>query len=135
MQVDHEIRDGRIDAHLAEYLLVQCELIGLQIDAGEQRVFFQHEVCDASLIKHISLFKLGDFLHALKQEEQLRGERCLLPVLIEPLQKRVQLSLFKQQVVVKGIGDAPREGGFAHTNGTLHRNVARHRSAAQRDAG
>ena len=114
--------------------LVECELIGLQIDAGEQWIFLQHEVRDARLIKHISLFKLGDFLNALKQEEQLRGERCLLPILIETLEKRVQFGLFKEQIVVKGIGDAAGEGGFTHADRSLHCDVARHRSAAQRDA-
>ena len=35
---------------------------------------------------------------------------------------------------IKGIGDATREGCFADATGSLHCNVARHRSAAQRDA-
>ena len=55
LQVDHQIRRRRVKGHLRIDLPVQRQLIGVQIQFGEQAIFVRHKIGDHTGGKQIAL--------------------------------------------------------------------------------
>src|SRR5262245_30803663 len=97
----------------------------IEIELGEQPVLLQQEVCDANGREHVALANLLDLPRPLKQKEQLRGQRRVPPVAIEPLEKRVLLRLLEDQLTRKALRQPFREARLADADRTLDDDVAR----------
>ena len=73
--------------------------------------------------KQVALLQILHLRAALKQEEQLGGERVALGVLIKAWQKRVFSGIFDQQFRLQVRGNALGQAGFADADGAFNGDV------------
>src|SRR5262245_47149063 len=125
LQINDQIRCRRIQLERVRDLVVETELVGIEIELGEEPVFLQQEVGYTNRREHVALPNLLDLARALKQEEQLRRQRRLPPVAIEPLEERVLLRLLEYQLAREALRQPFRETRLADADRTFDDDVAR----------
>ena len=116
LQVDDEIRRRRIELERLGDLLVQTELVRIEIELGEELVLLQQEIGDPHGREHVALANLLDLPSALEQEEQLRWQRRVAPILVEALEKRVLLGLLEDQLAREALREPLRETRLAYAD-------------------
>ena len=124
LQVNHQVRDRRVDREALVYLLIQRVFLVIEGHAREQPVLVEQEIRDPHRCEQIGLTQLLQLAHALEQEIQLGRQRAGARVLVKALEKRVFLGALEHHVCAPQRRQAPREAGLADANRTFDHDVA-----------
>jgi hypothetical protein len=122
LQINHEVRRGNLFAKIIEVAIVGIEFLIVEIEAGEELVFFKNVIGDDSLIRMGTEIERTQLFEAPDQECQLCLEGGSRLALIERLQKRI-VRRFDDALGRQALSENRCQGALAHAYGTFNRNV------------
>jgi len=124
LQVDHQVRHGRLRPHAVEDLLVQPELVVVEREPREQRILVEQEIAGDGLGEQVALPEIAQLIDTLEQEEELRGQRIPPAIPVEALEEGVAAGLLEHQLRAEALGELARQRGLADTDRPLDDDVA-----------
>ena len=100
LQIDDEVRRGRLRLQVRIDLLVESVLGIGQVEPREQRVLVEQEIADRQAAEHVELADPGQLVRALEQERELGREGEAGHVAVEALEERILLGALEELLAV-----------------------------------
>ena len=114
---------GQLLAKVVVVPVVSVEFVVGQIEAGEEFIFFEDEICDDGLLRPRPEIQGLQLLEAPHQECKLRLKRRAALAFIKRVQKWIAVR-FHHALRVQALGQNARQCAFANPNRAFHSNVS-----------
>src|SRR5690606_6517576 len=124
LQIHDEIRRRRIEIERSRHLIVQPELVGIEIQLGEEPILLDQKIRYTHRREQVALSNLLDLPGALEQKEQLRRQSGVFAIAIEALEKRILIRLLQNQLAREARRQALRQTGLADAYRSLHDDIS-----------